>query len=269
MTRQTPHSIGVFDSGLGGLSVLLALRKQLPFVALHYLADSACAPYGERGSDFLIERSLLIAQHLRSQGAQMLVVACNTATTHAIAALRERWPDMPIVGVEPGIKPAASATRNGRIGVLTTSATARSARFAQLASAHGAGIQVLTQACPGLADLIETGSLDSPALREMVGRFVQPLLDAEVDTVVLGCTHYPLIRPLFRRALGGQVLIVDTEAAIARQTARRWHQTPAAQEAAPTANLLTLSTTGSSALLSQFTQRCLGWQGLPVSSAAL
>jgi len=258
-----PPSIGVFDSGLGGLSVLRALRDQLPRVPLLYLADSAYAPYGERSTEFLTERSLTIGQYLMDQGAALLVVACNTATTQAVAALRARWPDLPIVGVEPGVKPAAAATRNGRIGVLATTATVRSERFKYLVNSYAAGHQVVAQACPGLVELIERGELDSPALRDLVGRYCEPLRQADVDTVVLGCTHYPFIRPLFQQAVGSEVLIVDTEAAIARQAARLWPG-PAGEA---TTGSLRLSTTGSVELLTRFATACLGWRDVPVCQA--
>ncbi|TDP74169.1 glutamate racemase [Roseateles toxinivorans] len=260
---EIPPSIGVFDSGLGGLSVLRALREQLPGVPLLYLADSAHAPYGDRSTEFLTERSLAIGGYLMQQGARLLVVACNTATTQAVAALRARWPELPIVGVEPGVKPAAAATRNGRIGVLATTATVRSERFKHLVNSYAAGHQVIAQACPGLVELIERGELDSPALRELVERYCEPLRQAEVDTVVLGCTHYPFIRPLFQQALGSEVLIVDTEGAIARQAARLW---PASAPEAP-AGTLRLSTTGSVDLLARFAAACLGWHDVTVGQA--
>lgn len=257
-----PSSIGVFDSGLGGLSVLRALRNKLPDVPLLYLADSAHAPYGERSTEFLIQRSLVVGHYLMDQGARLLVVACNTATTQAVAALRARWPELPIVGVEPGVKPAAAATRNGLIGVLATSATVRSARFAHLLSSYAAGLQVVVQACPGLVERIEQGELDSPALRELVQRYCEPLSDAGVDTVVLGCTHYPFIKPLLQQALGGGVLIVDTEAAIARQAARLWHEpTPRGNPGS-----LRLSTSGSVDVLARFAANCLGWHEVAIES---
>jgi len=259
MTDETrpeiPPSIGVFDSGLGGLSVLRALREQLLGVPLLYLADSAHAPYGDRSTEFLTERSLAIGRYLMNQGARLLVVACNTATTQAVAALRARWPELPIVGVEPGVKPAAAATRNGRIGVLATSATVRSERFKHLVSSYAAGHQVIAQACPGLVDLIERGELDNPQLRELVERYSEPLRRAEVDTVVLGCTHYPFIKPLFQQALGREVLIVDTEGAIARQAARLWPWPASAAPAGP----LRLSTTGSVDVLARL--RRPAWAG--------
>ena len=209
--------IGVFDSGVGGLSVLRALRAALPDAELMYVADSGYAPYGERSEDFVVQRSLSIAEFLEAQGAQMLVVACNTATAAAVSALRARHPDWPIVGVEPGLKPAVARTRNGRIGVMATSGTLRSEKFKRLMQAHGTGVSVHMQACPGLARAIEAGPIDSPALKALVAQHCAPLRALEVDTVVLGCTHYPFAAPLIQAALGSEVALIDTADAVARR----------------------------------------------------
>ena len=150
-----PASIGVFDSGVGGLTVASALRGALPGVPLRYLADSACAPYGERSPAFIRERSLLIAQHLIERGARLLVVACNTATAHAAIALREAFPQVPVVGIEPGVKPAVAASRNGRVGVLATTATVNSERFQRLIERHADGAQITAIACSGVVARIE------------------------------------------------------------------------------------------------------------------
>ena len=215
--------IGVFDSGVGGLTVLQALRRTLPRAALHYVADTAFAPYGERDSEFIKQRSLAIADFLWRSGAQLIVVACNTATAHAVGALRERWPDRAIVGIEPGIKPAVAASHTKRIGVLATPATLASRRYQALLADHAADVTVLSQPCPGLADLIETGDLDSPELRALVERCCAPLREASVDTVLMGCTHYPLVQQLLQAALGGQVRLLNVEDAVARQTQRLWN----------------------------------------------
>lgn len=217
--RKDPPCIGVFDSGLGGLSVLRALRLELPQAALLYVADSGHAPYGERGADFVQRRSLALAEFLRGRGAQVLVVACNTATAAAIQALRDHFGDVPIVGVEPGIKPAAAATRKGRVGVLATEGTLRSERFQLLAQAHAAHIELHLQPCPGLAAAIEGGNLDAPELLAIVRHCCTPLRDAGVDTVVLGCTHYPFISKHIQACLGPQVTLIDTAHAVARRTA--------------------------------------------------
>jgi glutamate racemase len=214
-----PLRIGVFDSGLGGLSVLRAIRALLPAAQLLYVADSGHAPYGERGEAFVVARSLRIADFLRAQGAQLLVVACNTATAAAAAALRGRHAAWPIVGVEPGVKPAAALTRNGRVGVLPTEGTLRSERFRLLAQAHAAHVDLHLQPCPGLAAAIEGGALDAPAVQAAVERCCAPVRDFGADTVVLGCTHYPFVADAIQRALGPKVTLIDTADAVARRTA--------------------------------------------------
>lgn len=214
-------SIGVFDSGLGGLSVLRAIRAHLPQARLLYVADSGHAPYGEKSDEFIGQRSEHISRFLSSRGADLIVVACNTATAAAVHHLRQRWPAMPVVGVEPGVKPAVACSRTQRIGVLATPFTLQSEKFRSLLARHGGQAHIVLQPCPGLAREIERGRLDSDELRELVNRFSTPLLDAAVDTAVLGCTHYPFVAPLFQQALGRGVQIIDTAEAVARQTARR------------------------------------------------
>lgn len=241
--------IGVFDSGLGGLSVLRALRSRLPEAPLHYVADSAHAPYGDRSEAYIVERSHRVAEHLVSNGARLLVVACNTATAAAVAGLRARWPGMPIVGVEPGLKPAAAATRNGRIAVLATRSTLGSAKFQALLAQQGDGVTVLAQPCPGLVDLIERGPLDAPDLRALVAHYAEPLRGAQVDTVVLGCTHYPFVRPLIEAALGPQVQIIDTSDAVARRAAQLWAESRIVARHSP---MVRLQTTGDADSLGRF-----------------
>jgi len=221
VSGSTPANlIGVFDSGVGGLSVLRSLHKQLPAAQLLYVADSANAPYGERSDVFIADRSQRIASHLLAQGAQMLVVACNTATAIAVASLRERWPDLPVVAVEPGIKPAVAASRNGRIGVMATPATLRSDKFLKLLAAHTAGAEVHLVPCPGLAGLIEQGHSQDRAITQLLSTLCAPLGQAMVDTVVLGCTHYPFVSAQIQAALGTEVQLIDTAEAVARQAAR-------------------------------------------------
>lgn len=256
--------IGVFDSGVGGLTVLRALQTQMPGTALHYVADTAHAPYGPRSADYITERSLRLAAYLQDQGASLLVVACNTATAHAIAALRQRWPDLPIVGTEPGIKPAVAASLarvsgsagRGRIGVLATVATIASARYQDLISRHAEGIEVFSQPCPGLVDLIERGQLDTPELHALLDRLCQPLRDARVDTVLMGCTHYPLVQGPLQQALGPAVQLLNIETAVAQRAAALWNK-----QAMPlqTAHSLRLETTGDAAQFQRFVQQVLGW----------
>ena len=224
--------IGVFDSGVGGLSVLRALHAALPQAAWRYLADSANAPYGGRSEAFVTDRSLRVAEHLFEQGCAGLVVACNTATAIAIERLRERWPTRPIIGVEPGVKPAVAATRNGRVGVLATPALLASRRYRALVREQAAAVTIVDRSCPELAGLIERADARNPANDAALGASVQShcdaLRDAGVDTVVLGCTHYAFVFDAISRAMGPQVQIVDTTDAVAQQAARRFAALPPA-----------------------------------------
>jgi len=212
--------LGVFDSGLGGLSMLSALQAQVPGACVDYVADSGFAPYGERSDDFIMNRCRVVTEALLARGADLVVVACNTATAVAIRELRHAWPNTPFIGVEPGIKPAITLSATGRIGVLATPMTLGSQKFRDLVDAHAPNARLILQPCPGLAGEIEKGALDTPALRALVERFCTPLRQADVDTVVLGCTHYPLIRPLFEQTMPPAVQILDTAAAVARHARR-------------------------------------------------
>ena len=214
-----PVRIGIFDSGVGGLSVMQAIRARLPHAELLYAADTAYAPYGDRSEEFLCDRSERIARFLCDQGAQMIVVACNTATAAAVARLRATWTALPVVGVEPGVKPAIAVSAAQRVGVLATTRTLASEKFRRLAEAHADGATLVLQPCPGLADAIEAADAHGSGLDVLVDRYCAPLRDAGVDVAVLGCTHYVFARELFERALPG-VRLIDTAEAIARQTAR-------------------------------------------------
>jgi glutamate racemase len=225
-TQAHPNDapIGIFDSGLGGLSVLRHIRAQLPHEHLLYVADTSFAPYGDKSEDVVAARSLAIARFLVAQGAKALVVACNTATISAVKLLRASFPAMPIVGVEPGLKPAAAASRSGKVGVLATERTLAGAKFLQLRDqvADATGVQFLLQPCRGLVDQIELG--DADATSALLRRYVTPLLDAGADTLVLGCTHYPLVRAAIEDAIAQagarDVTLVDTGDAVARQLVR-------------------------------------------------
>ena len=220
----TNAPIGVFDSGVGGLSVLGEIRQQLPHESLLYVADSGFVPYGERTPEFIRERCAQICQFLLAQGAKALVVACNTATAAAVAALRETYPQVPIVGMEPAVKPAAQATRSGKVGVLATTGTLKSAKFAALLDRFAQSVEVHTQPCPGLVEQIEAGELDSPRTAELLTAFTTPLLAAGCDTLILGCTHYPFVRPLLTQLLPAEISLIDTGAAVARQLQRQLAQ---------------------------------------------
>jgi glutamate racemase len=228
MTLPLSHDapVGIFDSGVGGLSILRHVRAQLPHEHLIYVADSGFAPYGDKPEDVVAERSLAIARFLVARGAKALVVACNTATVTAVKLLRARFPAMPIVGVEPGLKPAAAASKNGKVGVLATERTLAGAKFLRLRNeiVEATGVQFLLQPCQGLADQIEFGELDSSATSAMLKRYIEPLLAQGADTLVLGCTHYPLVQASIEQVIAAagfaDVTLVDTGEAVARQLGR-------------------------------------------------
>lgn len=223
--------IGVFDSGVGGVSVLKHIRQLLPYEDLLYCADSRHAPYGNKSPEFIRERSHFLARYLIGQGAKAIVVACNTATAAAIASLREHF-SLPIIGMEPAVKPAATATKTGVIGVLATIGTLKSAQFAALLESYGKDVQVVTQACPGLVECVERGELDSPATRTLLARYLRPLLAAGADTIVLGCTHYPFLRQAVVQQLPPAIILIDTGEAVARQVQRRLQETGLLNDAA-------------------------------------
>ena len=212
--RNAP--IGVFDSGVGGLSVLREIRARLPMEGLLYLADSGNVPYGEKSPEFIRERCRSIAAFLLEQGAKALVLACNTATAAGIAELRELYPQVPLIGMEPAVKPAARATRSGVVGVLATTGTLKSAKFAALLDRFASDVRVITQPCPGLVECVEAGDLSSAATRELLAGYVDALLRQGCDTLILGCTHYPFLKPLLVDMLPAEIRLIDTGAAVAR-----------------------------------------------------
>jgi glutamate racemase len=235
--RPAAHApVGIFDSGLGGLSVLRAVRAQLPDESIIYVADSLYAPYGDRDDDFIAERTLAIGQWLVSQGAKVLVVACNTATAQSIAMVRERLP-IPLIGVEPGIKPAASQSKTRVAGVLATQVTLRSARFQSLLERYAADCRFLCQPGHGLVQAIERCDVGSAELRALLQGYLQPMLDAGADTLVLGCTHYPFLDAAIRDIVGERMTLIDTSIAIARQVERVLDQNTLRAAAGVTADL--------------------------------
>lgn len=212
--------IGVFDSGIGGQSVLRALRARLPDEAFTYVADTEHAPYGEKDEAFVAQRSLAIARDLiEGQGAKLVVVACNTATAAAIHVLRDAWPQIPFVGVEPPIKPAVALTRTNHVGVMATRGTLASAKFKSLLdSLDESGVTFILQACDGLAHAIETD--DGPRVRALCDEYVGAIRSkGDVDTLVLGCTHYALVPDVVQAAAGPGVRLVDAGEAVARRVA--------------------------------------------------
>jgi glutamate racemase len=211
--------VGIFDSGLGGLSVLRAVRAVLPHERLIYVADSLHAPYGEKDDDFICDRTTAICEWLVAQGAKALVVACNTATAQSIALVREKL-SIPLVGVEPGIKPAAAVSKARVVGVLATQVTLRSARFHSLLDRYAGDCRFMLQPGHGLVQAVERGDTSSPELMALLESYVTPMLDVGADTLVLGCTHYPFLDRAIREIAGERLQIVDTSVAIARQLER-------------------------------------------------
>jgi len=218
MNNNNP--IGIFDSGLGGLSVLAEIRKLLPCEELFYVADSAYVPYGSKSESFIRERALLLTQFLVDQGSKAIVVACNTATAAAVPLLRKEFPQTPIVGMEPALKPAVSVTRTGTVGVLATEGTLSSARFAALLSRYAGTVRVITQPCPGLVEQVESGDLNSALTRALVEKYTAPLIEHNSDTLILGCTHYLFLRSLIAEVVGDHIKLIHSGPAVAAQLAR-------------------------------------------------
>lgn len=213
-------SIGVFDSGVGGLSVLRAIRQALPHEDLLYLGDQAHVPYGPRAKSQLQDFSIAITEFLLAQDAKLIVVACNTASAVALRKLRERFPEVPFVGMEPAVKPAAEQTHTGKVAVLATPTTFAGELYASVVERFGQGVQFYQDACPGLVEQIEQGDLQSAATRQILEAALSPMLQAEIDTVVMGCTHYPFVIPLIEDIVGPDVRVIDPAPAIARQVQR-------------------------------------------------
>jgi len=211
-----PRPIGVFDSGVGGLSILAAIRRLLPAENIIYFADQAHVPYGPRS----LEEVASFSRFLLALDAKLIVVACNTASAAALTRLRESLPEVPFVGMEPAVKPAAKVTQSGHIGVLATPATFQGQLFSSLVERFGEGLDIHQATAPGLVQRIEAGDLASRSTREILASAVKPLLAVEIDTLVLGCTHYPFIIPLLEEIAGPAVKVIDPAPAVARQTRR-------------------------------------------------
>ncbi|MGH8550563.1 MAG: glutamate racemase [Methylococcales bacterium] len=216
--RSTP--IGLFDSGVGGLSVARHIQRELPSERLLYIADSAYVPYGTKTAAEVEERAVKLSRYLIQRRVKALVVACNTATAAAITRLRSLH-TIPIIGMEPAVKPAVSMTRSGVIGVLATAGTLTSEKFTRLQTEFGQEVRIITQACPGLVELVEKGDLDGPETRQLAAEYLGKLISRGADTVVLGCTHYPFLLPLFRRISGPDIEILDTGLPVTREVRRQ------------------------------------------------
>lgn len=256
-------TIGVFDSGVGGLSVLREVRSQLPCARLLYFADTAHVPYGPRPLAEVRDFSFAIADFLLVQGAQALVVACNTASAAALHPLRARLP-APVVGMEPAVKPAVEHSHTGVVAVLATQATFQGALFASVVERFAHGVEVIPQVCPGLVEQIEAGELAAPRTEEMLRGWIEPLLGRGIDALVLGCTHYPFVRPLIEQICGPGVRVIDPSAAVARQAVRvlgALDDHPAGPATGPRGETV-YYTTGSVAHFAQAVQRLGGPSGV-------
>ena len=213
---SVPVKIGLLDSGAGGLSVLREVHRLLPGVDLHYFGDSAWCPYGAKSSEVICARVFQIADYLLGSGVEMLVIACKSATIHAVGALRATYP-LPVVGMEPAVKPAAGQTKSGVIGILATEASIAGEKFHQLVNAHASGIRVITRPCPRFVELVEAGKLSGPEVDDAVDEALAPLLQEGADVLVLGCTHYPFLREVIESRIPNGVTVVDTGPAVARR----------------------------------------------------
>ncbi len=217
MKRMNTKAIGIFDSGIGGTSIWREINSLLPYEDAIYLADSKNAPYGEKSKEQILELSIKNTELLLSKGCKLIVVACNTATTNAIAYLRKNY-DVPFIGIEPAIKPAALQSESKKVGVLATKGTLASALFHSTSENHATGIQILEQEGTGLVALIEQGKVKSTETKELLLKYLQPMLAHGIDYLVLGCTHYPYLIPVLKEMLPENVKIIDSGEAVARQT---------------------------------------------------
>jgi glutamate racemase len=218
MNNQQP--IGIFDSGVGGLSVLKVIRDQMPEESIIYFGDQDHVPYGPRPLEQVRDYSEGITRYLLEKGAKLIVVACNAASAAALTYLRKSFSDISFVGMEPAIKPAVEHTETGVVGVLATPATFQGALYASVVERFAVGVKLLQSTCPGLVQQIESGELDSPMTRNILSTALEPMLKQNIDTVVLGCTHYPFVIPVIKEIVGEKVRVIDPAPAVARQTHR-------------------------------------------------
>ena len=220
MSNHSTSPIGIFDSGVGGISVLRAIREQMPEESVIYLGDQGHIPYGPRSMEQIQHFSEAITRFLLEQDAKIIVVACNAASAAALKSLREKFLDVPFVGMEPAVKPAAEHTQKGKVGVLATPATFQGALYASVVERFANGVELFQDTCPGLVQQIEQGNLNREETRRILEDALHPMLEKNIDTVVLGCTHYPFVIPLIQQIVGQTVRVIDPAPAVAKQTGR-------------------------------------------------
>jgi glutamate racemase len=252
--------IGIFDSGVGGLSVLKEIRLQMPTESVLYFADQGHVPYGPRGVAEVRMFSEQITRFLLGLGAKLIVVACNAASAAALQYLRQTFPATAFVGMEPAVKPAAESTHSGVVGVLATPATFQGALYASVVERFASGVTILQDTCPGLVAKIENGDLDSPATRKILEKALHPMLKQGIDTVVLGCTHYPFVIPLIKKVVGPEVRVIDPAPAVARQ-AGRLLETAGLRDTSIHSGGLRFFTSGEAARLALYLPKLLGEVG--------
>ncbi|MBU2869420.1 glutamate racemase [Colwellia sp. E2M01] len=247
----------MFDSGVGGLSIAKCISERLPYENIIYIADSLYAPYGDKSVDFIIERVNVIAQQLMATGVKAIVIACNTATVNAIEQLRAQV-NIPIIGVEPAIKPAALQSITKKVAVLTTQATSENKRFKALIDVHNNGTQVIINPCPGLVEFIEQGQQNSSACISLLKQYIEPLITAGIDTLVLGCTHYPFVQQQIQNIVGSQINIIETTVPVTQQLIKKLAENNLSANPSQKGDCLFFSTLAAHQQESLF---CQLWQG--------
>jgi glutamate racemase len=220
MSSNSTSPIGIFDSGVGGISVLRAIREQMPEENVLYFGDQGHIPYGPRPMEQIRNFSEAITTFLLEHDAKIVVVACNTASAAALKYLRKRFPDVPFVGMEPAVKPAAEQTQTGKVGILATPATFQGALYASVVERFANGVELLQNTCNGLVQQIEQGNLNGGETRKILEEALSPMMERNIDTVVLGCTHYPFVIPLIQRIVGENVRVIDPAPSVAKQVRR-------------------------------------------------
>ncbi|MBI5934875.1 MAG: glutamate racemase [Chloroflexi bacterium] len=256
----SPNPIGVFDSGVGGLSVLRAMRQLMPSENVIFFGDQGHVPYGPRPLEEVRAFSEGITRWLLDEGAKLIVVACNTASAAALKHLRETFPDVKFVGMEPAVKPAAEWTRSRVVGVLATPATFQGALYASVVERFASGVEILQNTCPGLVQEIEKGNLEGEETRAILESALRPMLEKNVDTVVLGCTHYPFVIPLIERIVGESVRVIDPAPSVARQ-AERLMEAAGTENASTSRGRVQFYTSGEAEAVESLLPKLLGESG--------
>lgn len=261
---STPRNlVGIFDSGVGGLSVLREIHSLLPSQPMLYVGDQAHVPYGKRQPAEILQFSIAITDYLLAEGARLIVVACNTASAAALQQLRAAFPHLPFVGMEPAVKPASQQTHNGVVGVLATPATFQGELYATLVEKFAHHVRLLTSTLPGLVEEIENGNLHGERTRAILAEAILPMLAEGADTLVLGCTHYPFVLPLIREIAGEQVNVIDPAPAIARRTCNLMKDNDLLNPPGAAA-CLSFATTGALPPFADSIERLLGLRSEPV-----